>query len=61
MKVFYDILPRITHVRPKAVVWSEIESVVDPEILRLFNGEMTARQLIEKIEGPVNALLAKEP
>jgi multiple sugar transport system substrate-binding protein len=61
MKVFYDVLPRITHVRPKAVVWSEIEAVADPEVLNMFKGEMTARQLVERIEVPVNALLAKEP
>jgi hypothetical protein len=29
-------------------------------VLRLFAGEMTPRQLLDKIEGPVNALLAKE-
>ena len=61
MKVFYDVLPRITHVRPKAVVWSEIEAAADPEILKMFAGEMTPRQLIERIEAPINALLAKEP
>lgn len=61
MKVFYDVLPKITHVRPKAVVWSEIEAAAEPEMLKMFNGEMTARQLVEKIEAPVNALLAKEP
>jgi ABC-type glycerol-3-phosphate transport system substrate-binding protein len=61
MKVFYQVLPRITHVRPKAVVWSEIEGFVEPEIQRLFAGELTPRTLLDKIEGPVNALLAKEP
>jgi multiple sugar transport system substrate-binding protein len=61
MKVFYQVLPRITHVRPKAVVWSEIEALVEPEVTRMFNGEMTPRQLLDKVEGPVNALLAKEP
>jgi ABC-type glycerol-3-phosphate transport system substrate-binding protein len=61
MKVFYQVLPRITHVRPKAVVWSEIEALVEPEILRLFGGEATPRTLLDTIEGPVNALFAKEP
>ena len=61
MKVFYQLLPRLTHVRPKAVVWSEIEALAEPEVQRMFAGEMTPRQLLDKIEGPVNALLAKEP
>jgi multiple sugar transport system substrate-binding protein len=61
MRVFYQVLPRVTHVRPKAVVWSEIEALVEPEITRLFAGEMTPRQLVDQLEGPVNALLAKEP
>ena len=61
MKVFYQVLPRITHVRPKAVVWSEIEALVEPEILRLFGGEVTPRTLLDTVEGPVNALFAKEP
>jgi ABC-type glycerol-3-phosphate transport system substrate-binding protein len=61
MKVFYQVLPRITHVRPKAVVWSEIEALVEPEVLRMFAGELTPRTLLDRIEGPVNALLAKEP
>jgi ABC-type glycerol-3-phosphate transport system substrate-binding protein len=61
MKVFYQLLPKLTHVRPKAVVWSEIEALAEPEVLRMFAGEMTPRQLLDKIEGPVNALLAKEP
>jgi ABC-type glycerol-3-phosphate transport system substrate-binding protein len=61
MKVFYQVLPRITHVRPKAVVWSEIEALVEPAIQRLFAGELTPRTLLDAIEGPVNALLAKEP
>jgi multiple sugar transport system substrate-binding protein len=61
MRVFYQVLPRITHVRPKAVVWSEIEALVEPEMLRLFGGEVTPRALLDRIEGPVNALFAKEP
>jgi ABC-type glycerol-3-phosphate transport system substrate-binding protein len=61
MKAFYQVLPRITHVRPKAVVWSEIEALVEPEIQRLFAGELTPRTLLDKIAGPVNALFAKEP
>ncbi|MBI3974299.1 MAG: ABC transporter substrate-binding protein [Chloroflexi bacterium] len=61
MKVFYQVLPKITHVRPKAVVWSEIEALAEPEVKRMFAGEMTPKQLLDKIEGPVNALLAKEP
>lgn len=61
MKVFYQVLPRITHVRPKAVVWSEIEALTEPEVLRMFAGEVTPRQLLDKIEGPINALLDKEP
>lgn len=60
MKVFYQVLPRVTHVRPKAVVWSEIEALTEPEVTRMFAGELTPRQLIDKIEGPANALLAKE-
>src|SRR5919202_3209821 len=54
MKVFYQVLPRITHVRPKAVVWSEIEALVEPDVQRMFAGEMTPKQLLDKIEGPVN-------
>jgi ABC-type glycerol-3-phosphate transport system substrate-binding protein len=61
MRVFYQVLPRITHVRPKAVVWSEIEALAEPEVARMFAGELTPRQLLDRIEGPVNALLAREP
>lgn len=61
MPVFYQVLPAVTHVRPKAVTWSEIEALAEPEMQRMFAGEMTPRQLLDKIEGPLHALLAKEP
>jgi ABC-type glycerol-3-phosphate transport system substrate-binding protein len=61
LPVFYQALKAATHVRPKAVTWSEIEAAAEPDVRNLFAGELTPRTLLDKIAGPIAALLAKEP
>ena len=61
LPVFYQALKAATHVRPKAVTWSEIEAAAEPDVRAMFAGELTPRSLVDKITGPVATLLAKEP
>jgi multiple sugar transport system substrate-binding protein len=61
LPVFYQALKAATHVRPKAVTWSEIEAAAEPDVRAMFAGELTPRSLVDKIAGPVATLLAKEP
>jgi ABC-type glycerol-3-phosphate transport system substrate-binding protein len=61
LPVFYQALKAATHVRPKAVTWSEIEAVAEPDVRAMFAGGLTPRSLVDKIAGPVATLLTKEP
>jgi ABC-type glycerol-3-phosphate transport system substrate-binding protein len=61
LPVFYQALKAATHVRPKAVTWSEIEAAAEPDVRAMFTGALTPKSLVDKIAGPVATLLAKEP
>jgi multiple sugar transport system substrate-binding protein len=60
-RVLYQVMQRATHVRPKLVVWSQIEAVVEPVLQQMFAGAFTPRELIENVRPKVETLFASEP
>ncbi len=57
LKPFYAILPSITYVRPKTVIYQQLESGIDPIIQQMLLGDLTVEQAAQQAEDVTTKLL----
>lgn len=57
LKPFYEVLPNISHVRPKSTAYQQIESACDPIIDKLCLGEFKPDQAVSEAKKAVDAFL----
>lgn len=60
LKPFYDVMPDITHVRPKTTVYQQLESSLEPLIQRMLLGEINAKAAADDAVKKSQDLLKQE-